>query len=237
MSISANAIIDNTALIGHHTVIMDKVTIGKHAIIGNNVSIYPEAVIGEGTRVLDNSVIGRPPLAAGNIDRKPAEALDGLIIGNRSVIGANVVLYAGSVIGNNVLVSDLSSIREECKIGDDVVLGRNVILNYNIIIGTQCRIMDGCHFGGDMILEENVFFGPYVCSVNDNYMGLYSEGLKRKGAYIRKRARIGANTTLLANIEIGENTIIGAGSVVTKNIPTMKIAYGVPAKVIRDIEA
>jgi acetyltransferase-like isoleucine patch superfamily enzyme len=68
-------------------------------------------------------------------------------------------------------------------------------------------------------------------------MGLHSEGLKRKGAYIRKGARIGANTTLLANIEIGENSLIGAGSVVTKNIPSFKLAYGVPAKVIRDIEA
>lgn len=220
---------------GYNTIVMDNVSIGEGVVFGNNITIYPNTIIGDHTRILDNSVIGRLPFVAGIIDRKPSKNLKGLEIGERCVIGANVVLYAGSTIGNNVLISDFSSIREECKIGNDVVIGRNVIMNYNITIGNRCRIMDGCHFGGDMVLEDDVFFSPYVCSVNDNYMGIKKKRLLRKGPYIKKRAIIGANTTLLANIVIGENAIIGAGSLVTKSIPSCKVSYGVPARIIKDV--
>jgi acetyltransferase-like isoleucine patch superfamily enzyme len=233
---SNKAQIDATAEIGHNTVIMDDVVVGRNSIIGNSVTIYPDTKIGDGVRIFDNSVLGRVPLVAGVIDRKPSGKLSGLVIGDHSVIGASVVLYTGSIIGNNVLISDLSSIREECNIGDDVVIGRSVIMNYNIVIGNKCRIMDGCHFGGDMILEDNVFLGPFVCSANDSYMGIKKEGLVRRGAIIKRNAKIGANTTLLANIEIGENALIGAGAVVTKSIPAGKLAYGVPAKVVKNVE-
>jgi acetyltransferase-like isoleucine patch superfamily enzyme len=108
-------------------------------------------------------------------------------------------------------------------------------MNYNIVIGDRCRIMDGCHFGGDMVLEEDVFLGPYVCSANDNYMGLRKEGLVRCGPKIRRGARIGANATLLANIEIGEESVIGAASLVTTCIPARSLAYGSPAKVIKSV--
>jgi acetyltransferase-like isoleucine patch superfamily enzyme len=85
-----------------------------------------------------------------------------------------------------------------------------------------------------MVIEDNVFISPHVCSANDNYMGIKKEVI-RKGATIRKGALIGTNVTLLANIEIGEHSIIGAGSSVNKNIPPFKIAFGVPVRIIKDV--
>lgn len=235
MRIDNSAKIDASVRIEHNVVVMRNVVIAKNASLGSNAVIYPDTTIGAGTKILDGSIIGRPPLATGSIDRKISDNLKGLAIGDGCVVGAHVILYAGSNIGRNVLISDLSSIREECFIGNDVVIGRSVIMNYNIVIGDRCRIMDGCHFGGDMVLEEDVFFGPYVCSANDNYMGLRKEGLVRCGPKIRKGARIGANTTLLANIEIGEESVIGAGSLVTRSIPARSLAYGSPAEVIKSL--
>jgi acetyltransferase-like isoleucine patch superfamily enzyme len=240
LKIDETSNIHDSVIIGQNPVIMGEVSIKENVIIGNNVVIYPDTIIGKNTQILDNTVLGRKPIAAGKLDRYPKNNLAPLVIGKGCVIGANAVIYRGTRIGSNVLISDLTSVREECLIGNDVVIGRGVLMNYNITIGDGCRIMDGCHFGGDMVLEKDVFLAPCICSVNDNYIGIRKVkndvDVKRQGAYIEANASIGANVILLAGIRIGRKAVIGAGAVVTKNIPPGKLAYGVPARVIKDVD-
>lgn len=240
MEVDKTSNIHRSVSIGHNPVIMGGVSIKENVIIGNNVVIYPDTIIGKNTQILDNTVLGRKPIPAGKIDRYPKDNLPPLIIGEGCVIGVNVIIYVGTRVGNSVLISDFSSIREECVIGNDVVIGRGVLMNYNTTIGNGCRIMDGCHFGGDMVLERDVFLAPCICSVNDNYMGIRNTkdevGIQREGAYIESNASIGANVILLAGIRIGRKAVIGAGAVVTKDIPPGKLAYGVPARVIKDVD-
>jgi acetyltransferase-like isoleucine patch superfamily enzyme len=155
-----------------------------------------------------------------------------LSIGDLSTVGSNVVLYQGVAIGKNVVICDFSSIREECIIGRDTVLGRGALLNYGIKIGRGVRIMDSCHFGGNMIIGDSVFIGPHVSSANDNYFELKAQERKR-GALIKKDAKIGVGCILLANITIGEGAIIGAGSLVTRSVAAHVLAYGSPARTIK----
>ncbi len=234
--ISPDAHLDPSVVLGANVSVGAGAVIESGVILGNNVTVYPGTRIGAETRVFENAVLGRPPLVAGIIDRKPSPHLAPLVIGTRCVVGASVVLYTGSRIGNNVLICDLTSIREECRIGNDTVLGRSVLLNYNIVIGDRCRIMDGCHFGGDMLLEDDVFLSPHVCSANDNSFGLANaQDVVRQGPVIRRGAIVGTNSTLLARVEIGEKAVIGAGSLVTRSVPAGKLAYGVPARVVKDV--
>lgn len=229
-----NIQIDSNVVFGNNVVIYDNVIIGKNTKIRNNVVICEKTKIGDNCLIYDNAVLGRVPKANINIKRSLSSKFTPLEIGSDCIIGVNVVLYIGSTIENCVLIGDLVSIREECYIGMGSVIGRGSMLNYNIKIGKNVRIMDLAQFGGDMIVEDFVFISPQVSSANDNYMGIL-KNIERKGAIIKKFAHIGTNSTLLANIEIGEYSIIGAGSLVNKDIPPYKIAYGVPVKIIKDI--
>ncbi|MDD2751947.1 MAG: DapH/DapD/GlmU-related protein [Candidatus Omnitrophica bacterium] len=233
--ISRKAKIHPSVKIGENAVIMDGAVILSGTKISNNVVIYPGTRIGRGVLILDNCILGRQPFNPPNLDRRPKKNLPGLSIGDGCQIGGNVILYRGTKIGSGVMVCDFSSVREECVIADNVVVGRNVLINYQVKIGKSTRIMDGCHFGGNMVIEENVFLGPYVCSANDNYMGMQKRNLKRTGAHLKKGCRIGLGCILLADISVGKNAIIGAGSLVNKDVEDNWLAYGVPARAIRKL--
>jgi len=87
-----------------------------------------------------------------------------------------------------------------------------------------------------MVIEENVFIGPHVCTANDNYLGRHERSsIVWKGPTIRRGASIGENATLLPGVEIGERAVVGAGTVVTRNVSPKKIVMGVPAKVVKNV--
>jgi len=232
-SLDPEAEIAPGVVIGPHAAI-GRAILEEGVVLGAGVVIHDNVRLRHGVRVYDNSVLGRRPQVAGIIQRKPKTDLPWLDIGPNSVIGANVVLYVGTSIGANTLIGDLASIREECRIGNNVVIRRGVMINYNIEIHDRARIMDGSHFGGDMVIESDVFIGPHVSSANDNTMGL-AEQPARQGAHIRRGASIGVGAILLANIEIGEQAVIGAGALVDRSIPARMIAIGVPARVTKAV--
>jgi UDP-2-acetamido-3-amino-2,3-dideoxy-glucuronate N-acetyltransferase len=219
---------------GRNVVVYSGAIIEEEVILGNNVVVHDHVYVGRGTVVNDNAVLGRSPQVAGIIQRTPARDLPRLEIGKHCSIGANVVLYIGSTIGDDTLIGDLTSIREECKIGNHVVIGRGVMLNYHIEIRDRARLMDTSHFGGDAIIEEDAFVGPHVCTANDNTVGLRL-GVTRQGPHICRGASIGIGVILLAGVTIGEQAIVGAGALVTKDVPARKIAVGMPAKVSGDV--
>ncbi len=210
--------------------VVGRAILEEDVVLGAGVVIHDGVILRRGVRVYDNSVLGRWPQAAGIIQRPLRTDLPPLEVGAATVIGANVVLYTGTTIGAQTLIGDLTCIREECRIGNQVVIGRSVMMNYNVIVHDRARVMDGSHFGGDMVIESDVFIGPHVSSANDNAMGLKAQTVRR-GAYVRRGASIGVGAILLANIEIGEQAVIGAGAMVHRDIPARMIAVGVPARV------
>ena len=96
--------------------------------------------------------------------------------------------------------------------------------------------MDNTHITGNMTIGNHVFISVLVATTNDNAMGRdgYSEE-HVKGPVIHDNVTVGAAANILPNVEIGENSIVGAGSVVTKDVPASKVVMGVPAKVVRDV--
>lgn len=219
---------------GVNVIVSPGAIVEEDVILGNGVVVHERARVGRGTIVHDNAVLGRLPMVAGIIQRTPRRELVWLEIGQHCVIGANAVLYVGTLIGDDTLIGDLTSIREECRIGAHVVIGRGVMLNYNIEIRDRARIMDASHFGGDAIIEEDVFVGPHVCTANDNTIGL-RPGVARQGPRLCRGASIGIGAILLANVTVGDQAIVGAGALVNRDVPARKIALGMPARVIGDV--
>ena len=224
--------------IGQHVHLSVDAILGDGITIGNNVTIYPGVRIANDCTIFDGAVLGRPPMSTGNMTRPLPEALPPLTIGGGSIIGANAVLYAGSCIGNRVLIGDLATVREGCELGDQVVIGRSVLVMYETTIGARTRVIDGAILTGNMLVEPDVFIGPGVNSVNDNDVYLKRFGLAPyavQGPVIRRFALVGAGANLAAGIEVGMGAIVAPSAMVTRNVPSWSLVAGVPARVVRSV--
>lgn len=146
-------------------------------------------------------------------------------------------------LGENVRLSKFINLYG-CEIGDDTKIGAFVEIQKNASIGKRCKISSHTFICEGVTIEDNVFIGHGVTFVNDSYPRATSTGgslqteddWKVEFTVIRKGASIGSGATILANISIGENAIVGAGSVVTKDVPPNTIVAGNPARILRYIE-
>ncbi|KGX89267.1 N-acetyltransferase [Pontibacillus marinus] len=211
---------------GEFVVIEDEVDIGENVSIGHNTVILKGTVIGDNVNIGCNCVIGIQQ--GGNTRmRKSDEMGNKLIIKDNTYIGNIVSIYSGSIISKNVFVGDHASIRENVLVDSESVIGRGAIIELNTKIGKACTVQTLAYVTGDTTLEDHVFIGPCVSMSNDKYMG--AEKYELKGPTIKENAKIGNNSSLLPNVVIGKDVIVGAGSVVTKNIQDGEKIAGVPA--------
>lgn len=222
--IGENCDIAPTAVIG------EGCKIGNNVIIHNFVVLYPGTEIGNDCEIFDHAVIGRPPKAAGILISKIEENLPPVSIKDSTVIGASSVIYADCHIGNNVLICDLASLREGCTVGDNTVIARLVTCNHHVTIGNNVKIIDVTHITSRTIIEDNVFIGVAVSTANDNNMRISGEQPTNNTIILRNGCKIGAGAVILPSIEVGENSIVGANSVVTKNVDDNTLVMGTPAK-------
>lgn len=130
-----------------------------------------------------------------------------------------------------------------CTIGDGTKIGAFVEVQKNAFIGKNCKIQSHTFICEGVTIEDEVFVGHGVTFINDSYPRATTDGKlqteadwKVEPTIVKKGASIGSGTTILANVTIGENAIIGAGSVVTKDIPANAISAGNPARVKRQVK-
>jgi UDP-2-acetamido-3-amino-2,3-dideoxy-glucuronate N-acetyltransferase len=150
------------------------------------------------------------------------------------VISAHVILYRGTKIGDEVMIGDLVSIREQSVIGDRSIIARLISTEPRIVIGQRVRTAAVTHLTSDMVIEDDAFVGSHISTTNDNKMGRGVAGVY-KGPHIKRGARVGSNATLLPGVVIGEEAVVAAGAVVTRDVPDRKVVMGVPARVVRDV--
>ena len=232
--ISKSATVGEGCTIGYNAVILDGVKIGSRVYIGHNVVIHKDTVIGDDCSVDDGCVLGRVP-RSGTASRKKAKRdLPPLEMGKGCVISALAIIYRGTKLGNEVMVGDLVSIREENVIGDETIIGRLLSLEPRSVIGKRVRTAAVTHLTSDMIIEDDVFIGSHISTTNDNKMGRGTPQT-HKGPNIRRGARIGSNSTLLPGVEVGEEAVVAAGALVSKDVRARKIVKGIPARETGDV--
>lgn len=236
--ISQKAIVE-TSDIGSNVIIMENVVIRKDVSLGNNVVIHPNVVIesgcsiGENTEIFPGAYIGKEPKGAGATSRK-ITFKQIVTIGDNCSIGPNSVIFYDVKIGNNTLLGDGASIRENVVIGNYCLISRYVTINYNSSIGNNTKIMDLSHITGNCEIGDNVFISIHVSTVNDNIVinRTYKEEVIR-GPVLEDNVTIGANAILLPGIKIGKHSMVAAGSVVTKSVPERVLVMGTPSKIVK----
>jgi UDP-2-acetamido-3-amino-2,3-dideoxy-glucuronate N-acetyltransferase len=154
------------------------------------------------------------------------------------MIAKDVLLGANVVIHHPDLVNLYG-----CRIGDSTRIGAFVEIQKQAVVGRNCKISSHTFICSGVTIEDGVFVGHGVMFIND----LYPKAVNRDGAvqteadwiqidtHIGERVSIGSNATILAGIKIGKHALVGAGAVVTKDVPEYSIVTGVPARVTGDI--
>jgi UDP-2-acetamido-3-amino-2,3-dideoxy-glucuronate N-acetyltransferase len=154
-------------------------------------------------------------------------------------IAADVRLAAGVRIPHAELVNLYG-----CSIGEETKIGAFVEVQRNATIGARCKISSHTFICEGVTIEDHVFVGHGVTFINDRFPRAVTAAAELAGdgdwmmerTVVRKGATIGSGSTILCGIEIGENAIVGAGSVVTRNVPPDTIVAGNPARVLRILE-
>jgi acetyltransferase-like isoleucine patch superfamily enzyme len=146
-------------------------------------------------------------------------------------------------LGQNVKLSKFINLYG-CEIGDESKIGAFVEIQKNASVGKRCKISSHTFICEGVTIEDNVFIGHGVMFINDSYPrataadgNLQTEAdWKVERTVVKMGASIGSGATILSNVSIGENAIVGAGSVVTKDVPASSIVVGNPARVLRYID-
>jgi acetyltransferase-like isoleucine patch superfamily enzyme len=205
------------------------------AEIHPTATVYEGTVLGEGVKVLEGAVVGKQPTLSPRSTAK-REPLSPTTIGDGTIVSTGAIVFAGSSIGARVILGDQSCVRERVEIGDDVVLGRGSYIENDTTVGALTKIQAQAYITAYSTLEDNVFIAPCVVTTNDNYMGRTEKRLSQlRGPTIRRGARIGGGAILCPGVEIGEDAFVGAGAVVTKDVPPRKLVVGSPARVLREV--
>ena len=218
------------------SIISKDAKIGKNVKIGDYSKIYPNVEMGENSTIGDSCVIGHPT-------KKEMEGADFSAsrlgeIGNKTRIGKNAIIRSGTIIYSNVQIGDNFKtghgvmIRENTIVGHDCIIGTKAILDGYVKIGNKSFIQSGCYITQSTEIGDFVFIAPNVVTLDNKYI-VMGEGLN--GPKIGNGVRIGGNTTILSGVKIGDHSLIGAGSVVSRDIRAKSLAYGNPARIIRKL--
>jgi acetyltransferase-like isoleucine patch superfamily enzyme len=219
--------------IAEFAVVRQGARLGKDVTIHPHVTIEPGVCIEDGVEIFPGAYLGKEPKGVGTTVRA-VKFERHLRIGRGTSIGPHAVIFYDVEIGAETLIGDGASIREQCRVGTHCLISRYVTINYNTVIGDRTRIMDSTHITGNCVIGSDVFISILVATANDNEMVSRSYTARGMvGPRIADYASIGAGACLLPGVRVGEGAIVGAGSVVTKDVESYTVVMGVPARLTR----
>jgi acetyltransferase-like isoleucine patch superfamily enzyme len=213
----------------------DDVEIADDVEIGAHVTIHAGCRIGAGTRIGDGAVLGKRP-TLGRRSTSSRAPLPGLVIGEGCQISTNAIVFAGTTLGDEVVVGDGALVRERVTVGDGSVVGRSSTVENDCTVGARVKIQAHAYICSHSLLEDDVFIAPCVITTNDNFMGrTEARHAVKGGPKVRRGARVGGGSTLLPNVDVGEEAFVGAGAVVVRDVPARTLVVGTPARRLRDV--
>ncbi len=187
--------------------------------------VHPSAIIEQGAIVGEGTTV-----------QAFTRILPGARIGAGCRIGHGVVIYEGCTIGDNCIIGDAAVLRPGTSIGDDSVFGTHSVSEGKNKIGNRVTIHSQCHITQTVTIEDDVFIAPFFCGANTKRISHGREfPVVMEGYTIKRGTRIGIGVLVLPDVVVGEECLIGVGSLITKDIPDFSVAFGRPARVVRTV--
>ena len=207
--------------------IYDSVKLGRNITIGDNTIIYSNVEIGDNSFIGPNCILGEPSVGYycndGDYNNPP------LIIGENSIIRSHSVLYAGSTIGQSLQTGHHVTIRERTQMGKNCSVGTYGDIQGEVQIGDYCRFHSNVHIGQYSVIKNYVLIFPNTVLTNDPHP---PSDTCTKGPTLEDYCIISAGATLMPGVTIGKDSIVGANSLVAKDVEPEKVVMGVPARPI-----
>lgn len=230
--LSSRALFQPVDLVGaiRPIVIDDGCVVEPFAVLHGGVHLH------QGVRVEEHVIVGKPEhgYAVRLIRDGSGEAAE---IGRHVVLRAGAIVYAGVRLGMNTVVGHHTLLRSHVSVGADTQLGHHLTIEREADIGSGVRCSPGSHITSATVLADGVFLGAGVRTINDNSL-LWAPGEVASALSpplipprFEMACRVGSGSTVLGGIIVGARALVGAGSVVTRDIPADVVAYGNPAKV------
>ena len=153
------------------------------------------------------------------------------------MIHESAYVEEGATIGENTNIWHFVHVRKNASIGKNCNIGKDVYIDINVKIGDNCKIQNFATLYHGLTMGDDVFVGPHVCFTNDIYprSEVWSDEKVAK-TIVKDGASIGANSTIVAGVIIGTYAMIGAGSVVTKDVPDYALVLGNPARIVGRVD-
>jgi acetyltransferase-like isoleucine patch superfamily enzyme len=202
------------------------------AVIGSFAVVHGGVSLAEQARIEEHAVIGKPELgyAVGRI--YPGAGADTMIAAG-VVVRSGAVVYADVYLGVNTLVGHHTVLRTGVQVGAETLLGHHLTIERAARIGRDVRCSPGSHITSSTHIADRVFLGAGVRTINDKTLTWRDPHRKPvlEPPRFETSAKVGSGCTVLAGVTVGEHALVGAGSLVTRDIPVGALAYGSPARV------
>jgi UDP-2-acetamido-3-amino-2,3-dideoxy-glucuronate N-acetyltransferase len=209
--------------------------VGRDVLFGAHVVVHPDVVIGDGVVVQDGAILGKQPTFGPRSSNAGAPPAPALVIEDGARIGAHAVVFAGAQIAAGAIVGDQAYVRERARIGADSVVGRAATVDNDVVLGERVRLQSNVYITAFSEIGDDVFVGPCAMTTNDDTMARRSPDNPMEGARLRRACRVGGGAVILPGVEVGEEAFVAAGAVVTRDVPSHKVVWGVPARIVRDV--
>lgn len=229
-----NCVIDPDSQIGEGVIIGHNCIIERDVVISDRTQIDSNTIIRSGTKIGKNCFIGSNCIIGeyqNDYIRTGEKKNYRLLIGDNALIRSGSIIYSNSIIGNSFQTGHQVTIREQALIGNNVSVGTLSDIQGICKIGNYVRLHSNVHIGQHSVIEDYVWIFPYVVLTNDPT----PPSDKLIGVHIHSFAIVATGSIILPGVEVGQDALIGAGAIVTKNVGEYRVAVGNPAKEISDV--
>ena len=153
------------------------------------------------------------------------------------MIHETAIVEEGAKIGEKTNIWHFAHVRKDAEIGKNCNIGKDVYIDLKVKIGDNCKIQNFASLYHGLTIGNDVFVGPHVCFTNDLYprAKIWSDEKIAK-TIVKDGASLGANSTIIAGTTIGKHAMIGAGAVVTKDVPDYALVVGNPARIVGKVK-